>query len=116
MTGSRDWTDAERILDDLTALSETTRGAEPLVLVHGACPTGADMLAAHYADLLGYRLEPHPADWKTYGKRAGFLRNAEMVNAGADVLLAYIKNESKGATMTYDLARTAGIPVRLRRA
>jgi hypothetical protein len=63
---------------------------------------------------LGLEIEVYPAEWKIYGKRAGFLRNSQMVNLEprADICLAFIYNDSRGATMCADLAEKAGIPVR----
>lgn len=112
ITGSRDWTDAEVIAAALWAAA-TDLPAYTVTLISGACPTGADRIAEDYArDVLGWTVERHPADWEHLGKRAGFVRNDEMVRAGADVCLAFIKNDSRGATMTVDLAEAAGIPVR----
>jgi len=111
VTGSRDWRDIAKIRTQMhIACARYLPSA--IVIVHGGCPRGADRLADVWAKRYGLRTEPHPADWETHGKRAGFIRNAEMVALGADVCLAFIKDGSKGATHTADLAEKAGIPVR----
>jgi hypothetical protein len=113
VTGSRDWTDARSIeLEMFRALYETKTTFSEAVLIHGACPTGADALADAYARATGMHIIRRPADWERYGKRAGFLRNAELVDLGPDVCLAFIRSKSRGATMTANLAEKAGIEVR----
>lgn len=113
VTGSRDWED-EALLQEVLFEYLPGRGSEmhTVVLVHGDCPTGADYMAWLNWTANGGSDEPHPADWKTHGKKAGYLRNAEMVALGADVCLAFIRNKSRGASMTAALAEEAGIPVR----
>lgn len=106
ITGSRTWDDTDAIIG---ALWGTREELGDFTLVSGACPTGADRLCEEAARRAGMPIERHPADWKTHGKRAGFVRNAEMVNLGADVCLAFIRDGSKGASMTADLAEKAGI-------
>jgi YspA, cpYpsA-related SLOG family len=137
VTGSRDWMDrytiAQELVRYITENAEmlvdshgfpVTWDTEGWVIVHGDCPTGAD----HYADDWGYgnlvQVEPHPAQWRRYGKAAGFRRNVEMVDLGADVCLAFINpctkrdcpqpqpHGSHGTTMCAALAETAGIETR----
>lgn len=116
VTGSRDWDDWQALT---RALFEAVTDYGEVIVVHGKCPTGADAMADWVArnlmphlEVAKVTVEPHPARWDELGKRAGFVRNAEMVNLGADVCLAFIKNESRGATHTADLAEKAGIPTR----
>jgi len=51
-----------------------------------------------------------PADWKTYGKAAGPIRNAAMI-AQADALVAVWDGESPGTRDTILRACAKGIPV-----
>lgn len=119
VTGSREWNDDRAIRHAIAAaVLENAEPEAPVVLVHGACPRGADAHAAAWADLAaadGRRpvvAEAHPADWEQHGKAAGFRRNASMVHLGADICLAFIRNGSRGASHTAALAEKAGIPTR----
>ena len=90
VTGSRAWRGHAIIHNAL----DTLHADHPdMILVHGACPQGADAIAERWAVLRG----------------AGFRRNAEMVKAGAAVCLAFIRAGSSGASHTADLAEAAGI-------
>jgi hypothetical protein len=114
VTGSRDWPDDDELLPyELgLAIGDGSREGRRVVIVHGACPTGADALADRLARDHGFDVEPHPADWERHGKTAGPIRNREMTEAGADVCLAFVKDCSPGATGCADMAERAGIPVR----
>lgn len=122
VTGSRAWTDAPAVR---RALNEAVAGLDPLsrpaVIVHGDCRRGADAHADKWGQgmadnpLFVVSVERYPANWRPGGefdRRAGFRRNAEMVAAGADICLAFIKDGSRGASHTAALAEQAGIPVR----
>lgn len=109
ITGSRDWSNHFLIHNVLTSFHWMLAGDNSITLVSGACPTGADPMCEDTAWSLGWGVERHPADWKTYEKKAGFIRNAYMVGMGADICLAFILDGSKGASMTADLAEKAGI-------
>ncbi|HSE05947.1 MAG TPA: DUF2493 domain-containing protein [Methylomirabilota bacterium] len=112
VTGSRDWEDELAVEG---ALAWAVYQKVPAVIVHGACRTGADSIASRWTRshrVVGLTEEAHPALWQWHGKAAGPRRNAEMVNLGADICLAFIKDGSRGASHTAALAEKAGIPTR----
>lgn len=115
VTGSRTWTNVRVIDEALHQAYDRARTLRVLprdmVLVSGARPIGADRIAEQRWARQGLLVERYPADWVVYGKRAGLIRNKLMVRLGADVCIAFIKDESPGATDTAALAEAAGIPV-----
>lgn len=74
--------------------------------------SGADHLGEQFAKEKGYDLKLFPANWKTYGKSAGYLRNKQMAEY-ADYLIAFWDGKSKGTRHMIDLAKKNGLSVRV---
>jgi hypothetical protein len=106
--GSREWRDGSLVRKRLFEIAESSE-VEP-TLLHGDAQ-GADRIAAGFALGFGYLVRPFPANWKRYGKRAGFLRNVAMLEQKPDLVLAFQINNSRGTQHTIDEARKRGIPV-----
>lgn len=120
VTGSRSWDDAGTIRAalDAVAFGAEQAGYMRLVIVHGACPTGADAIADMWVRTwpvaeLSVTAERHPALWQREGRAAGILRNQRMVNTRPDLVLAFIRDDSPGATHCAECASEAGIPMRV---
>lgn len=111
ITGSRDWRDQQTVYGALADLIRPLPVDQEIIIVNGACPTGADHMAHEWARGYGAVIEAHPANWVRHGRAAGPRRNAEMVQLGADVCLAFIRNGSPGATHCAALAERTGIPI-----
>jgi hypothetical protein len=105
VTGSRTWTDTTVIRAALAAVWRPDT-----VLVSGACPNGADALCEACWRRWGGPVERHPAHWRRHGRGAGFIRNQHLVSLGADLCLAFIRDNSPGASHTAALAEHADIP------
>jgi len=104
--GSRGWNDRQRIADRLFDLPSDS------VIVHGAAK-GADRIAQQEAEKLGLLIEPHPAEWSTYGKRAGHIRNEQMAVLGADLCIAFWDGSSSGTMDMMEQATQYGIPIEI---
>lgn len=119
ITGSREFTQRAIVAQALTVVAREHPGRE-LVVVHGDAK-GADRLAGAIARKYPGRLreEKHPVpDWRradgTIDRQAGRRRNQRMVDAGADVCLAFLAStaENRGTRDCMARARAASIPVR----
>jgi len=128
VTGSRDWSDADRIWGALSGVLD--QGHDALTIVHGDASRGADLIARRWVlrqqayGRTGITEERHPARWDELGRRAGMVRNAEMVRSGLDACFAWIMpctapgcggrepHGSHGASGCADLAEKAGIDTR----
>lgn len=112
ITGSRHFNDAGLMSAAISDAISTLRGFgfTRVVLVCGGA-RGADMLAAHIGRSMGLEIEAHPARWDVYGKAAGPVRNKEMVELGADLVLAFPVGESRGTRGCMQLAVEKGCAV-----
>jgi hypothetical protein len=107
--GSRDFDDynfAESCLNWILA-KKRNEGYE-IVVVSG-CAKGADKIGERYAYKQGFKVDTHPADWEKYGKRAGYIRNIEMIDS-CDGVVAFWNGESKGTKHSIDYANEKNVP------
>lgn len=110
VTGSRLWKDADAVYQALDR-------SDPDIVIHGACPSGADEYADRCFDTVS--LIPMPAQWDRDGKSAGPKRNQQMLNVllslrdcGYTVeVLAFPLGESRGTRGMMLMAEAAGVAV-----
>lgn len=126
ITGSRHERNPERIACGLSDALKTFHGrlrldgCNPIIirLIHGDAP-GVDRLADKIAHQKGWEIHPRPAAWDTLGRKAGPVRNAEMVaevltwvaDGWTPVCIAFPTKDSIGTWDCIRRASEAGIPV-----
>jgi len=110
VTGSRDWPSVG-ILN--TVICEFLMGHindnESVTLINGGAH-GVDQMAQKYwrDNNVGNVITVYP-DWHLHGKRAGIVRNVDMMNMDPDYVLAFIYNTSKGSTFTLNESLRRGL-------
>lgn len=109
IAGGRDFTNFSLLEQTVLYLANGPLNDKAISIVSGMAP-GADTMGYTFAvkhNVLTYQF---PADWITYGKRAGMLRNKEM-GLFADGLLAFWDGQSKGTKQMIDYMQKLGKPV-----
>ena len=116
IAGSRDFNDYEllkksaiEIITKKTMLPDLTR------IVSGGA-RGADTLGERFANEMGLEISRFIPDWDGLGKRAGYVRNAEMAKFAVEdgnygVLIAFWDGQSRGTKHMIDLAKRYGLEV-----
>ena len=103
--GGRHYQHFRKVREALNALHRET----PITgLITGGC-SGADAFAEEWARNGNIPVEVYKADWYTYERAAGPIRNQRMLEAKPDLVLAF-----PGGRGTADMlrrAREAGVPV-----
>lgn len=111
--GSRDWSDPMAIQLTLERL-DAVHGIE--AVIHGDC-RGADRAAGQWArDTRWVSLLVFPADWERYGRRAGPIRNRQMITEGQPTMVLAFHPDLENSRGTKDMVRAAkdaGLPVYL---
>ncbi len=101
IVGSRSFTDWEELF---ITIHELVRIVEIELIVSGGAK-GADKLAERFADFFDIPKKVIKPEWKLYGRKAGFLRNQDIVDA-ADKVIAFWDGKSKGTKSTIDIAKS----------
>ena len=116
IAGSRDFSDYEllkkstiEIIKKKTMLPDLTR-----IISGGA--RGADTLGERFANEMGLEISRFIPDWDGLGKRAGYVRNAEMAKFAAEdgnygALIAFWDGKSRGTKHMINLANKYGLEV-----
>jgi hypothetical protein len=109
--GDRNWNNFKIIEDFILTLPKDT------VIIEGDC-RGADKISGYLARKHGLEVIPVPAKWNTYGKKAGPIRNQEMLNKYKPELVVAFHNDikhSKGTKAMITQAIKAGIQVEIKK-
>lgn len=106
--GSRGFSDYSFLKEKLDELHSQINIS--LIVSGGA--RGADTLGEQYAKDSEIKTLIFPADWKKYGKRAGYIRNYDIIK-NCDIVVAFWDGESRGTKHSLDLARKQEKEIRL---
>lgn len=91
--------------------------SDTLEIVSGRAK-GADRLGEIFAADCGYNVACFEADWRSYGKFAGLMRNVEMAKYASEegyvgILIAFWDGESRGTKNMIDAAEIYGLDIKI---
>lgn len=111
VAGSRGFNDYRLLRENCNSALREKKKTHNIIIVSGHAK-GADAFGEKYAKDEGFDLEIFPADWKKFGKAAGFRRNEQMAEF-ADALIAFWDGKSHGTKHMIDIATEKGMKVKV---
>lgn len=104
--GGRDFADSGRAMDLLIQYFDVGNINCSISTIVTGCASGADAIARDMAKEFSLNLDIHKANWTQFGKAAGPMRNAKIVE-NADMILAFWDGQSRGTKDSITKARLA---------
>lgn len=114
VAGTRTFSDYELLrnkLDDFISELNQKYPGKQIVIITGAAK-GADQLGSFYARSHNIPLKEFPADWNTYGRAAGPIRNQQMLDYvlhEIPVLIVFWDGESRGTKNMINIAKRCNV-------
>lgn len=112
VVGSRTLKDYQLVSTEIKNLVGENRDIPNLHYIISGGAAGADTLAELYAKENGVKMKILKPDWQKYGKKAGILRNKDIVE-NANFLLAFWDGKSPGTKHIIAYAKIKNLPVKV---
>ena len=113
IAGCRDYNDYDEAKSFIDYCLSNIRKENEIVIVSGGA-RGADAIGERYATENGFKIEKYPADWQTYGRCAGPIRNRQMAEI-CDYVICFWDQKSKGTKSMINYAHKCGKPVKIKK-
>lgn len=108
--GSREFNDYGKLKTEVLAALPIGDYIDATVISGHA--RGADKLGERLAVDMGWKSEVYPADWNTWGKAAGPIRNKQMLIEGKpDLVIAFLAKDSIGTKDMIKQSKEAKVEV-----
>jgi len=105
--GSRHFHDQERINRELSSIRNISE------IIHGGA-AGTDTCAGTFGRNNNIPVQRFRALWELYGRRAGPIRNRQMLREGKpDLVIAFLAPNSRGTKDMITAAKEANIPIQV---
>lgn len=102
IVGSRDFNDYNMLVEYIYNICIENNYSITEIVSGGA--RGADKLGELFANNYNLKLTVFKADWNKYGKRAGFVRNVDIIK-NCDICFAFWDGESHGTKHDIELCK-----------
>ena len=113
VAGCRDFTNYQQAKDYIDFCISNIRKENNIIIISGGA-RGSDKLGEQYALDNGFKIERYLADWDTYGKSAGIIRNKKMAEI-SDYVICFWDGKSRGTKSMIDYAKQFNKPLKVKK-